>query len=152
MQRHHIDRLVEDLFILAPQLHRLVDLEVRRQLDGATSAAQLRMLNELQHCPQSLSSLARQQHVSPQAISELLPALIERGWIERIPHPQDRRQQLLQLTNAGLDAVRQAQTQAHKQLTAHVAGLSELELSIVAAALPALQRLLDLAKRADEGS
>lgn len=152
MQRHHIDRLVEDLFILAPQLHRLVDLEVRRQLDGATSAAQLRMLNELQHGPQSLSSLARQQHVSPQAISELLPALVERGWIERIPHPQDRRQQLLQLTNAGLDAVRQAQTQAHKQLTGHVAGLSELELSIVAAALPALQRLLDLAKRADEGS
>ncbi|ABX04607.1 MAG TPA: MarR family transcriptional regulator [Herpetosiphon sp.] len=150
MQRHYIDRLVEDLFTLAPQLHRLVDLEVRRQLDGATSAAQLRMLNELQHGPQSLSSLARQQHVSPQAISELLPALVERGWIERIPHPQDRRQQLLQLTNAGLDAVRQAQTQAHKQLTAHVASLSEVELSIVAAALPALQRLLDLAKCADE--
>lgn len=143
MQRHHLDRIAEDLFFLAPQLHRMLDLEVRRQLSGKTSAAQLRLLTELQHGSQSMSALARQQHVTPQAIGELLHELVERGWIVRAPHPQDRRQQLLCLTSEGEAAVAQARTQALAQLATRLRLLSEAELSVVAAALPALNRVLN---------
>ena len=143
MDRQHIDRLAEDLFTIAPQLHRMLDMAVRQQMDAGTSAAQLRLLMDLQHSPRSMSGLARLHHVSPQAIDERMHDLIDCGWVIRIPHPQDRRQHLLTLTEAGQAAVVKVRQHARDQLAPLLVRLSEAELSIMAAAIPALQRVLD---------
>ncbi|GAB4205415.1 MAG: hypothetical protein OHK0022_31460 [Roseiflexaceae bacterium] len=146
MQQHQLDRLAEELFAVVPQLHRLMDTGVRREMGAETSAPQLRLLSELQHGPQSMSALARQLHVSPQAISDLIHDLEERGWLARSPHPRDRRQQLLALTTDGAAAFAQARARALGQLTPLLGLLSEAELSVVAAALPALNRVLNQAE------
>lgn len=143
MDRKHLDRLAEDLFTLAPQLHRRLDAEVQQQLDAGTSAAQLRLLTDLQHTPCSISALARLHHVSPQAIDERMQDLIARGWVTRMPHPHDRRQQVLTLTEAGQVAVVRVRQHACSQLASLLTRLSDAELSIVAAAMPALHRVLD---------
>ncbi len=146
MQQHQLDRLAEELFAVVPQLHRLMDTGVRREMGAETSAPQLRLLSELQHGPQSMSALARHLHVSPQAICDLVHDLEERSWLTRGPHPRDRRQQLLTLTAAGAAAFAQARVRALGQLTPLLGQLSEAELSVVAAALPALHRVLNHAE------
>lgn len=145
MQQHQLDRLAEELFAVVPQLHRLMDTGVRREMGAETSAPQLRLLAELQHGPQSMSALARQQHVSPQAICDLVHDLEERGWLTRGPHPHDRRQQLLTLSADGATAFAQARVRALRRLTPLLSQLSEAELSVVAAALPALYRVIEQA-------
>lgn len=142
MNRQHLDRLAEDLFTIAPQLHRMLDTEVLHQMDAGTSAAQLRLLTDLQEHPRSMSALARLHHVSPQAIDERMHDLIARGWVTRIPHPHDRRQQVLMLTEAGQAAVIKVRQHARAQVASLLMRLSDAELSIVAAALPALHRVL----------
>jgi DNA-binding MarR family transcriptional regulator len=146
MQHHQLDRLAEELFAVVPQLHRLMDMGVRREMGSEASAPQLRLLGELQHGPQSISTLARHLHVSPQAICDLVQDLETRGWLVRSPHPRDRRQHLLTLTPEGETASVQARQQALKHLTPLLKLLSETELSIIAAALPALQRVLNQAE------
>ena len=148
MHHHQIDRIAEDLFVVVPQLHRIMDSGVRRELSATASVPQLRLLTELMHGPQSMSALARQQHVSPQAICDLVHDLVERGWLARAPHPHDRRQQILSITEAGQDAFAQAQLRALHQLTPLLTALSDAELTVVAAALPVLQRVLNLVDRA----
>jgi DNA-binding MarR family transcriptional regulator len=145
MQRYQLDRIAEDLFAVAPQLHRLMDAGVRKEIGAEASAPQLRLLAELRHEPQTVSALARQQHVSTQAICELAHDLIARGWITRVPHKTDRRQQLLTLTETGEAAFAEARSRALHQLRPLLSMLSETELTVVAAALPALQRVLNQA-------
>ncbi|HYF61573.1 MAG TPA: MarR family transcriptional regulator [Herpetosiphonaceae bacterium] len=142
MDRHHLDRLAEDLFTIAPQLHRLLDTEVLQQMDEGTSAAQLRLLTDLQQSPRSMSALARLHHVSPQAIDERMHDLIARGWVTRIPHPHDRRQQVLTLTEVGEAAVVKVRQHARAQVALLLLRLSDAELSIMAAAIPAFHRVL----------
>lgn len=146
MQHHQLDRLTEELFSVVPQLHRLMDMGVRREIGAETSAPQLRLLTELQHGPQSISALARHLHVSPQAICDLVQDMQARGWLARSPHPRDRRQHLLTVTPEGQTAFGQARQRALRQLTPLLNLLSETELSIIAAAIPALQRVLSQAE------
>jgi DNA-binding MarR family transcriptional regulator len=142
MQRHQLDRIAEDLFAVAPQLHRLMDTGVRKEIGAEASAPQLRLLAEVRHEPQTVSALARQQRVSTQAICDLAHDLIARGWLTRVQHPTDRRQQLLTLTNTGEVAFAEARMRALEQLRPLLTMLSDAELTVVAAALPALQRVL----------
>ncbi len=137
------ERTAQDLLALLPLLGRLVIAEVRREVgDDAASGAQLRMLQALREQPQTLSALARQQHVSPQALCDVAHALIERGWLVSVINPQDRRQHMLQLTDAGLLACEEGRARALQQLIALLGDLRAEELAAVQLALPALQRVL----------
>lgn len=147
MEHNQIDRIAEDLLAVVPQLHRVMTSEVRREGGAQASVPQLRLLAELLQGPQSMSALARQQHVSPQAVCDLVHDMLGRGWLTRIPHQSDRRQQLLSITESGHTAFAQAREQALRQLAPLLHDLSETELYVLAAALPTLQRVLDQADR-----
>ena len=146
MEHQQIDRIAEELLAVVPQLHRMIASEARRDGDGHPSAPQLRLLAELLHGPQTMSTLARHQHVSPQAVCDLVHPMLDHGWLTRVPHPNDRRQQLLSITETGQAAFAEARQQALRQLTPRLHDLSETELHVLAAALPTLQRVLDQAE------
>lgn len=141
MEQHQIDRIAEELFAVVPPLNRMIS-ETRREGGDQPSASQLRLLAELLQGPQSMSALARQQHVSPQAVCDLVQAMLERGWLTRLPHDQDRRRQLLRITETGKTVFTTAHDQTLRQLTARLRDLSDTELYVLAAALPTLQRML----------
>lgn len=138
--------IVEDtsqhLLAVLPLLHRLVASEVRREIGAAVSVLQLRVLISLLDEAQTLSALAREYHVSPQALCDVTQGLVERGWLARIPHPTDRRQHLLTVTEAGQVAYIQAHDRALQQIMLRLSDLSQPELDAVRTALPALHRVL----------
>lgn len=147
MERTQIDHIAEELLGIVPQLHRMLTHEARREGNGHASVAQIRLLAELRHGPQTMSALARQQHVSPQAVCDLVHDMQERGWLTRVPNAHDRRQQLLSVTACGEVALAEAREQALRQLTPRLHDLTDTELYVLAAALPTLQRVLNQSDR-----
>lgn len=55
-----------------------------------------------------LTTLASRAGMTHQSMGELVAALVERGYLERVPDPSDGRARLVRLTKHGRDAVRQA--------------------------------------------
>jgi DNA-binding MarR family transcriptional regulator len=100
------------------------------------------VLAHLSAGPLTLSVLAKKRRVSLQSMSELVQALVERGWIMRTPDPSDRRQSLLGLTDQGQAHYQRAQAQTLERLTPLMAQLADEELAAVRMALPALRRVL----------
>ncbi|NTW03590.1 MAG: MarR family transcriptional regulator [Oscillochloris sp.] len=149
MARLSLDPIAQDLLAVLPQLNRIIASEVRREMGEATSVAQLRLLTDLAGGPQTLSAIARQQQVSPQALCVLANDLVERGWVNRRPHPHDRRQQLLGVTERGHDAFVHARERALQQITPLLNNLSEDEIRAIMVALPALRRVLSAQDRGD---
>lgn len=63
--------------------------------------AHFRLLTILANHPCNLSELALRQAVSLPTMSNSISVLVERGWVTRVPSPDDRRQVLLELTPDG---------------------------------------------------
>jgi DNA-binding MarR family transcriptional regulator len=135
------EQATQKLLQILPLLNRMVGAEVRAVAGEDTTMAQYRVLAQLAEEPRTLSVLARWRRVSLQSMSGLVQALVERGWVERMPDPRDRRQQLLQLTGHGHKHYLQAQTQILRRLIPLMAALTPGELEAVAQALPALGRV-----------
>jgi DNA-binding MarR family transcriptional regulator len=53
-----------------------------------------------------LTDLAQLAGMTKQSVGELVDDLVERGYVERIPDPGDRRAKLIQLTPKGVEAQR----------------------------------------------
>ncbi|MEI7772082.1 MAG: MarR family transcriptional regulator [Chloroflexales bacterium] len=142
MIRRSLEPIAQDLLAVLPQLNRIIAAEVRREVGDAASAAQLRLLGELDGGPQTLSMIARHQHVSPQALCMLVNDMVERGWVLRAPHPHDRRQHLLEVTDRGRNAFALSRERALQQIMPLLSSLSEEEAQAIIVALPALRRVL----------
>lgn len=53
-----------------------------------------------------LTELAQLEGMTKQSVGELVDDLVDLGYVERIPDPQDRRAKLICLTDRGIDAQR----------------------------------------------
>ena len=67
-----------------------------------STLTQMRTLHALQRGPCTFKELISWRKVAPPTLSRTLEAMVKRGWVERIPHPDDKRQILLKLTPSGL--------------------------------------------------
>lgn len=67
-----------------------------------------------------LSVLIRDLRISKQAAGQLVDAMVERGYLERMQDPEDRRRQVLALTARGRDAA-QVQSAAAARIDALLA-------------------------------
>jgi DNA-binding MarR family transcriptional regulator len=86
--------------------------------------------------PSTQQALSDALSVTPRNISGLVDALEEHGYVQRIPHPSDRRAVLVTLTSSGEAAMTQMQEE-HAQLEA------ELRDAVAPQDLAALERGLD---------
>lgn len=130
------------LLELLPLLNRIVVTAVQREAGADTTMPQFRVLALLAERPQTPSAVARQRRVSLQSLGALVQSLVERGWIVRVPDPNDRRQHLLTLSDAGRTHYERAQAQTIQSLLPLIATLDAEQLRAVQVALPALHRAL----------
>ncbi len=141
------EEATRELLAVLPLLNRIVATEIRREIGEETTMQQFRVLAHLADSPLTLSALGRKRRVSIQSVGELVQALVERGWIIRIPDPSDRRQQLLHLTDQGRERYERAQDQALCRLAPLMDELRADEIAAVQQALPALRRVLTREER-----
>jgi DNA-binding MarR family transcriptional regulator len=142
MESWTTEEVTRELLAVLPLLNRIVVTEVRREAGEETTMPQFRVLAHLVDGPLTLSVLARKRRVSLQSMGELAQALVERGWVVRMPDPTDRRQHLLHLTEQGRAHYERAQEQALRRLVPLLDELTGDEIAAVQQALPALRRVL----------
>jgi DNA-binding MarR family transcriptional regulator len=140
---------VPDELEIADALRLSIGLVVRRlrqvQVPGELTMPESAALARLDRGgPATGSALARQEQISPQSMGATLAALEARGFIERRPDPDDGRQVVLSLTDAGLRALRDRRN-ARTERIAEVlrTAFTQDELTLLEAAAPLLERLAE---------
>jgi DNA-binding MarR family transcriptional regulator len=101
------------------------------------SFARVRALRRLAAQPLTLRGLAELLVADPPYITLIVDDLEERGLVQRLPHLEDRRAKLVQLTAAG----RAAAARADAILDEPPAALRDVPAEDLAALLPLLERL-----------
>ena len=92
---------------------------------------------------QSVSQLADCLHVSRPNVSRTVDELVNEGFVERLPDPEDRRGVKLLLTVKGQRLFDKLHEQINSQMVDFFAHLSDEELSEVISGLSTMQRLID---------
>lgn len=139
----------------APDMHRLTEVVNRLRKALRTSIrtdypwetlplAQVEMLQTLaESSPTRVSDLATRMRLAQSTVSGLLGQMLTAGLVERSVDPTDRRQSVVTLAEAGRKQLTDWQ-QAHEQrLSAAVEALSSRDRAAIAAAVPALEHLVE---------
>ena len=132
----HVRQLSNDLVVLSARLVR----EVRRNSADlpAASTRLMSLLDELG--PSTVGALAQADRCSQPSMTGLVNGLVDKGWLQREPHPDDARSSLVSMTDEGrqkLTAVRrrnatlvadriEASGRSPEELATAVAVLSDL--------------------------
>jgi DNA-binding MarR family transcriptional regulator len=127
---------------------RPVLLRVARELRKETeqlgvTARQATLLWLVKRSPGlSLAELAAEEGISPPAMSGHVDRLERAGLLERVRSSEDRRRVGLRLTDDGQRLMRRVRARRTTWLADRLRGLDATELEAIAAAVPALARLV----------
>jgi DNA-binding MarR family transcriptional regulator len=94
------------------------------------------------HGPLTPRELADREHVQPPSMSRTVNALVEAGLVERAGHPDDGRQVLVALTEAGAREVKETRRRRDAWLAKQLAGLDADERAVLAEATQILRRVI----------
>ena len=126
---------------------RLAILRVARRLrsqrvNTAVTLSQLSALATVRKSgPLSAGEVAAIEQVQPPSMTKILAALESNGFIERACHPDDRRQSVISISQAGLELLA-VETRARDQwLTVQLAELSDADIDKLTKAAEVLERL-----------
>ena len=112
---------------------------------------QVRLLKILKHEPRSLGELAERHGVTPSTMSRSVDVLVRRRWVSRESDPADRRQVILQLTDAGEAAQAEVDRRAEDSLTRLIEELDDTEREKLFAGMEVLHALLVRKRAEDDG-
>jgi DNA-binding MarR family transcriptional regulator len=88
-----------------PQMMRMFGGAMRQaHTEEDVNISQIRTLAMLHYHPWRLSDLARRQQIKASTMSRGIDVLVKRGWVIRADAPNDRREVLVTLTEAGIAA------------------------------------------------
>jgi DNA-binding MarR family transcriptional regulator len=135
-----------DSALLASELRLILGRLVRRlRAEGHLPLAQLAVLGRLERGgATTVSALATAERVRPQSMSQTVGELETDGLVTRSPDPTDRRQLLVELTDAGHTALADERRHREGWLARAIAeDLSPSERATLEAALEPLRRLAD---------
>jgi DNA-binding MarR family transcriptional regulator len=96
-----------------------------------------------QHGPMSAGELAACERVQPPSMTKVLANLEERGLVRREPHPEDRRQAIIAITDAGNDLLESERRSRDAWLTRRVGELTGEERALLRAVIPVLDKLAE---------
>ena len=119
-------------------------LRVERQAEGLASLSdtQLAALAVLdRHGAMTPGELAEHEKVQPPSMTRVIAVLEERRLVMRAPHPTDRRQVVLTVTEQGRELVSQARRRRDAWLAKRLKELSPEERAILRTAAPVLEKL-----------
>src|SRR5499427_6008785 len=135
--------LATSLRISVSRLARRMRAErIAQGLQPELSDTQLAALAALEkHSAMTPGELAEHEKVQPPSITRVIASLEERGLIQRMPHPSDRRQVVLTVTDQGRDVVRQVRQLREAWLARRLRDLTSEERAVLREALPILEKL-----------
>nr|WP_179646391.1 MarR family transcriptional regulator [Spinactinospora alkalitolerans] len=110
--------------------------------DASLSLGQSAVLFTLaRHGQMTPGALADHEKVQPPSMTRIIAALEERALVRRRKHPDDRRQQLVELTDEGSQLVRADRRRREAWLTLRLAELTPEEKATLRKAAEILERL-----------
>jgi DNA-binding MarR family transcriptional regulator len=134
--------LATSLRISVSRLARRMRAErVAQGLQPELSDSQLAALAALEKRTMTPGELAEHEKVQPPSITRVIASLEERGLIQRMPHPSDRRQVVLTVTAQGRDVVRQVRQLREAWLARRLRDLTPAEQACLRDAVPILEKL-----------
>ena len=135
--------LATSLRISVSRLARRMRAErIAQGLQPELSDTQLAALAALEkHTAMTPGELAEHEKVQPPSITRVIASLEERGLIQRMQHPTDRRQVVLTVTDQGRDVVRQVRQLREAWLARRLRDLTSAERAVLKDALPILEKL-----------
>jgi DNA-binding MarR family transcriptional regulator len=111
-------------------------------LEPDLSDTQLAALSALErHAEMTPGELAEHEKVQPPSMTRVVAVLEERGLLMRAPHPTDRRQVVLTVTEAGRAVVQQSRRLREAWLAKRLRELTPEERATLRAAAPILEKL-----------
>jgi DNA-binding MarR family transcriptional regulator len=93
------------------------------------------------HDGMSPGELAAYEKVQPPSMTRVIATLEERGLLQRAPHPTDRRQVILTVTEAGRGVVKESRRLRDAWLARRLKELTPQERAALRAAAPVLEKL-----------
>lgn len=132
-----------DVRALATGLDRLtrwLHRQAPRTLSSSAIAALDRLATE---GPLRVSELAAAEAITQPGVTTLVHRLAEGGYAERVSDPSDGRATLVRITDRGRDALAERFAARADLLQARLIQLGEDDQRLLAAALPAIERLID---------
>lgn len=110
--------------------------------DSALTLTQLAALATVERDgPLTPGALAAAERVQPPSMTRVVASLHDAGLVERVPHPDDGRQQLLTVTPAGTALLREDRRRREAWLSRRLAELDDAEREALRRAVPVLERL-----------
>jgi DNA-binding MarR family transcriptional regulator len=131
----------------ASELRIVLGQLVRRlRSENAVPTPHLTVLSRLDRGgPQTTSGLAAAERMRPQSMAQTVAELEEDGLLDRRPDTSDRRQVLLDLTDAGRSLLKEERRRRESWLTKAIAEeLSPAEQKLLVDAIALLRRLAEL--------
>lgn len=126
-------------------LFGLAAVAIRRR-DRTLSLTAVSVLSTLERTgPRRLTDLAVSEEVTQPSMTALVTQLTDLGLAERRRYPGDARVVLVAVTEAGSRQLRSMRAAGASQLTELIGKLDDQDTESLTAALPALQRLMELA-------
>jgi len=121
-------------------------LRAQRATAGLTEAVlsetQLAALSALEvHQAMTPGELADHEKVQPPSMTRVIAVLEERNLVLRSPHPTDRRQVILTVTEEGRGVVQRVRRRKDAWLARRLAELTDSERATLRAAVPILEKL-----------
>jgi len=111
---------------------------------GDLSVAASSALNRLgRDGPHGLTELAHAQRVSQPGMTQLITRMEREGLVRRTANSDDRRAVLVEATDAGLDLLERRRAERTEALQHLLDRLDPQDRAAIAAALPALARLIE---------
>lgn len=133
------DAVVADFTLAVGGLIRRLRADVRASDLNLSEAGVVARLDR--EGPLTTAALARAEAMKPQSMGTLVAQLERQGLVARQPHPTDRRQMLITLTDAGLAARHRQRAAKHAWLVAAMERLDPAELQVLQTAIPLIRRL-----------
>ncbi|WP_008313519.1 MarR family winged helix-turn-helix transcriptional regulator [Leptolyngbya sp. PCC 6406] len=133
-----------DIMAVIPAMTRFLRAELRSHGQPHFSLSQLRVLYFLRRQPHSsLSEVADYLDVTRPTMSAMVERLVQRGLVQRIDNPQERRRVALTLTAAGLAEMEQVYGSTVATVAQRIEVLSEEKLHQVRVGLAILGDLFE---------
>jgi DNA-binding MarR family transcriptional regulator len=113
-----------------------------QRVNTAVTLSQLSALATVGKCgPMSAGELAGIERVQPPSMTKILASLEAEGWVQRSPHPEDRRQSIISITPIGRTLLDEEARARDEWLATRLVDFSPEEIRILSEAVIVLDRL-----------
>jgi DNA-binding MarR family transcriptional regulator len=113
------------------------------RLRGATPSRLMALWMLEKFGPMRSGELACRMTITAASTSRLVDAIDEQGWLERRTDPEDRRANLLSVSESGSQMLADLRRESTTQLAEDIAAMSPARQKLLAEALPVLAELAD---------